>query len=162
MLLSVSSNTSMSTREEYEASRTSEMQDHHSTNEGGRGNLSVARSGLHISILQHTSTDHLNDYQHVVSLQLLTQPFTQLCLSSATSMTQEPNFLPTLTTGTIAAKSITCSPFCSEQLISNYSYSRGCGFELFFQLQLQLQAGSLHGIIFQFRSQPRSRYGERP
>ena len=63
---------------------------------------------------------------------------------------------------TIAAKSITCSPFCSEQLMSDYSYSRGGGFELFFQLKLQLQAGSLHGIIFQFRSQPRSRYGERP
>ena len=64
--------------------------------------------------------------------------------------------------GTIRAKIITCSPFCSEQLINDYSYSRCCGFELFFQLKLQLQAGSLHGIIFQFRSQPRSRYGERP
>ena len=28
------------------------------------------------------------------------------------------------------------------------------------QLHLQLQAGSLHGISFQFRSQPRSRYGK--
>ena len=35
---------------------------------------------------------------------------------------------------TIAAKIITCSPFCSGQLISDYSYSRGGGAELFFQL----------------------------
>ena len=33
---------------------------------------------------------------------------------------------------TVAAKIITCSPFCSEQLISDYSHSRGGGFELFF------------------------------
>ena len=32
---------------------------------------------------------------------------------------------------TIAAKSITCSPFFSQQLISDYSYSRGGGAELF-------------------------------
>ena len=45
-------------------------------------------------------------YQHVVSLQLLTQPYTQLCLSSVTSMTQEPNFSPTSTTGTCGSSRI--------------------------------------------------------
>ena len=35
---------------------------------------------------------------------------------------------------TIRAKSITCSLFCSEQLISDYSYSRGGGAELFFSI----------------------------
>ena len=57
-------------------------------------------------------------YQHVVSLQLLNQPFTQLCLSSATSMTQEPNFLPTLTTGTCgSSRSVSYRPLQLSQLL---------------------------------------------
>ena len=42
---------------------------------------------------------------------------------------------------TIPAKSITCSPFCSEQLISDYSYSRGGGFELIFQFFYNYRRG---------------------
>ena len=81
-------------------------------------------------------------------------------LTVYTENLEDDNSDPCHTGSTIRAKIITCSPFCSEQLISDYSCSRGGGAELFFQLQLQ--AGSLHGIIFQFRLQPRSRYGERP
>ena len=52
----------MSTRGEYETSRTSEMHDHHSTNGGGRGNLRAAHSDVPVCILQHTSTDHKSAY----------------------------------------------------------------------------------------------------
>ena len=59
---------------------------------------------------------------------------------------------------TIPAIIITCSPFFSQELISDYSYSRDGGRRIIFQLQLQPR--SRHGIIFQFRLQPRSRYGK--
>ena len=47
-------------------------------------------------------------------------------------------------TSTIRAKSITCSPFFSQQLIS-YCITVGVAARNFFQLQLQPR--SLHGII---------------
>ena len=48
-------------------------------------------------------------------------------------------------------KNITCSPFCSEQLISDYSYSRDGSFELFFQFKITITGGvAAPGINFQF------------
>ena len=129
----------------------------------GKKKASVCKETVAVSA---TRPKIVRKNQNTLPPHLLSQPHheVEVCRGrdvSEAKVTMGP-FFDKGTDITIRAKSITCSLFCSEQLISDYSHSRGGGFELFFQLKLQLQAGSLHGIIFQFRSQPRSRYGERP
>ena len=91
-----------------------------------------------------TSANRITDFVFMVAISLRVGDLIRVV---------EPPPLPPLgaTPDTIAAKSITCSPFFSQQLFS-YCITVGVAARNYFQLQLQPR--SLHGIIFQFRLQP--------